>query len=89
MSRTIARFSSSVVRSARSTWPVCDFATRHTTEAPGVDEGPDEGVLRRDPAGPTGGPEGGEGRVAQVELGPGALEELGVLRVGARATRPR
>ena len=38
-------------------------------------------VLRRDPAGPTGGPEGGEGRVAQVELGPGALEELGVLRV--------
>ena len=33
VSRTISRFSSSVVRSARSTWPVCDFATRHTTDA--------------------------------------------------------
>lgn len=33
----------------------------------GVDEGTHEGVLRRDPAGATGGPEGGEGRVTQVE----------------------
>ena len=34
VSRTIARFSSSVVRSASSTWRSCDLATSVTTEAP-------------------------------------------------------
>ena len=83
MSRIIARFSARVVRSARSTWPAWDFATRVTTEAPESTQRADQGVVGRIAAGPPGRAERRERGVAQAQLVLGAREELGVLRVRA------
>ena len=84
MSRIISRFSASVVRSARSTCPVCDFATSVTTWARLSSSARTSGSLRRAAAGSTRGAERRERGVAQVELGGRTGEELGVLGVGPR-----
>ena len=84
MSRTISRFSSSVVRRASSTWRGCDLATSVTTDAPLSRRARDQRVVRRAYAGPPGRAERREPGVAQVELVARAGEELGVLGVGAR-----
>ena len=82
MSRIISRFSSSVVRSARSTCPVCDLATRVTTCAWLSSSAAHQRVAVGAATGPTGGPERGERRVAQGEVAGRTGEELGVLGVG-------
>ena len=84
MSRTIARFSSSVVRSASSTCRSCDFATSVTTEAPLSRSAATSGSsAARTPARRVA-PKAASCRVPQVELLAGAAEELGVLGVRAR-----
>ena len=84
MSRTIARFSSSVVRSASSTCRSWDFATSVTTPAPLSRSAATSGSSAAVDAGPPGRAERRELGVPQVELLAGPAEELGVLGVRAR-----
>ena len=85
MSRIIARFSSSVVRSASSTCRSWHLATRVTTGAPGVHAArATSGSSAAVDAGPAGRAERRQRRVLEVELVLRAPEELGVLGVRAR-----
>ena len=80
VSDTMARFSSGVVRSARSTCLTSDLATRVTDRGPDVQQRLHLRVLRGPQAGLAGGAEGHQRRGPQVQLaGRGPGEELGVL----------
>ena len=85
VSRTMARFSSPVVRSARSTCRMSDLATSADDRGLGVEQRLDLRVRRprRRPALRVGA-ERDEHRVLQVQLGAGPAEELGVLGHRAR-----
>ena len=84
MSRTIARFSSSVVRSASSTCRSCDFATSVTTPAPESRSAATSGSSAAATPARRVAPKAASCACSQVELLAGAAEELGVLGVGAR-----
>ena len=84
MSATIARFSSSVVRSASRTCRTSDLATRQTTGVSRVEQRAHLRVVLDADAGLAGGAERDQLGVPQLQLGAGAGEELGVLGQRAR-----
>ena len=84
VSRTIARFSSPVVRSARSTCRMSDLATSADRRGLGVQQRPHLRVVGDRDAGLAGGAERDQHGVPQVQFGARAAEELGVLGHRAR-----
>ena len=83
VSRIISRFSASVVRSARSTCPVCDLATRVTTCARLSSRARTCGSLAALPPARRVAPNAASVALRSVSSRGGAGEELGVLGVGA------
>ena len=83
MSATIARFSSSVVRSASRDVPDVGLGDQADDRRLGVEQRPHLRVVLDADAGLAGGAERDQLRVPELELGAGAGEELGVL--GQRA----
>ena len=79
----MARFSSRVVRSARSTWRTSDLATRHTTGVSASSRARTCGSFSALQVGPSGGAERDQQRVFEIQFGAGPSEELGVLGHGA------
>ena len=83
MSRTMARFSSPVVRSARSTCRMSDLATTQTTGVPASSSACTCGSVATSTPALRVAPNATSSGVLQVQLGLGPLEELGVLGHGA------